>query len=148
MFKIRQDLGKGQKDKSSESQLSMGDPERPGINHRLIKKQDVNINETQNTINLARRGGTFAIDYEGIKVKTFMVNSEDVFGFSGGTGIGGDLDDHIVGISGEFGLFSDKIKLKTIYATGGEIGNSYSIYTVRENKKGSVLGFKATSLLI
>jgi len=109
---------------------------------------DVNVNETQNTVNLARRGGTFAMEYEGIKVKTFMVNAEEVFGFNGGMGLSGDKDDHIMGISGEFGLFSDKIRLKTIYATGGEKGDSYNIYTMSQNKKGDVLGFHATSILV
>lgn len=106
---------------------------------------DVYISETQNTVNLSRRGGTFALNYNAMKLKTFVVNSEEVFGFKEGTGIGGSSDEHIMGVSGEVGLFSDKIRLKTIYASGGEKGDSYSIYTAGGDKKGNVLGFQLSS---
>ncbi len=106
---------------------------------------DVYVNETQNTVNLSRRGGTFSVDYDAFKLKTFVVNSEEVFGFNGGTGIGGSSDEHIMGVSGEVGLLSDKVRLKTIYAAGGEKGDSYSIYTAGGDKKGSVLGFQLLS---
>lgn len=106
---------------------------------------DVYVNETQNTVNLSRRGGTFAVNYNALKLKTFVVNTEEVFGFKDGTGIGGSSDEHIMGVSGQIGLFSDKIRLKTIYATGGEKGDSYSIYTAGGDKKGSVLGFQLSA---
>lgn len=114
----------------------------------LAEFGDVNLNETQYTLNIARRGGTFAIDYETIKLKAFMVNSEEVFGFTGGTGLSNDTDDHLMGVSGEFGLFANKVRLKALYVTGGEIGNSYNIYNVNQNSKGDVLGFQATSTLV
>ncbi len=106
---------------------------------------DVTVSETRNTVNLSRRGGTFAADYKNIKFKTFMVNSEEVFGFKKGLGIGGSSDDHIVGASGEIGLLSEKVKLKTIYASGGEAGGGYSTYCAGGNKRGNVLGLLLTS---
>lgn len=95
---------------------------------------DVSVNETQNTVNLARRGGTFSTNYKAFKIKTFAVNSEEVFGFKEGTGIGGNSDDHIMGVSGEAGLFSDKVKLKTVYADGGEKAGSYSTYNADDEQ--------------
>jgi len=106
---------------------------------------DVYVNETQNTINLSRRGGTFTVNHNDMKLKTFVVKTEEVFGFNDGTGIGGSSDEHIMGVSGKVGLFSDRISLKTIYAAGGEKGDSYSIYTDGADKKGSVLGFLLSS---
>lgn len=106
---------------------------------------DVYISETQNTVNLSRRGGTFSVNHNILKLKAFAVNSEEVFGFKDGTGIGGSSDEHIMGVSGEVGFFSDKVRLKTIYAAGGEKGDSYSIYTAGGDKKGSVLGFLLSS---
>jgi hypothetical protein len=107
---------------------------------------DVQINETQNTVSLARRGGTFSVAHDLITLKTFMVDSEEIFGFKEGMGIGGSSDDHIIGVSGETGFFSDRLKFKTIYATGGEKGDSYSIYAGDGgDKEGEVLGFLLTS---
>jgi hypothetical protein len=106
---------------------------------------DVYVSETQNTVNLSRRGGTFSADYKGFRLSSFMVQSEQFFGFNGGTGIGGSSDDHIMGVSGEVGLFADKVKFKTIYAAGGEKGDSYSIYSAGGDKKGNVLGFLLSS---
>jgi len=106
---------------------------------------DVSVLETQNTVNLSRRGGTFSLDYKDLKLKTFTVKSDEIFGFKDGLGIGGGSDDHIMGVSGEIGLFSDRLKLKTIYAGGGERGDAYSMYSAGGDKRGNVLGFLVSS---
>lgn len=106
---------------------------------------DVMVTETANTVNLSRRGGTIETNYKNLRLKTFMVNSEAVFGFKKGLGIGGSSDDHIVGASGEIGLLSEKVKLKTIYASGGEKGDGYSTYCAGGDKRGNVLGILLTS---
>ncbi len=112
-----------------------------------VEVGDVQVRETANTVNLSRRGGTFVLNYKDFNLKTFTVESDELFGFKDGLGIGGSSDEHITGVSGEIGLFSDKVKLKTIYAGGGEEGDAYSTYSAGGNKKGNVLGFLLTSNL-
>ena len=108
----------------------------------LTEIGDIQVDETQNTVQaLARRGGRFSLQYSDLSLDGFVVNSEQSFGLKKGMGIKGSLDDHIMGVSGEAGLFSDKVRLKTIYVTGGEPGNSFGIWTTSGGKKGDVLGF-------
>jgi hypothetical protein len=110
----------------------------------LAETGDVLINETSNTVQgLARRGGDLVFQSKDLhlQMRTFAVKSEQVFGFNGGPGIEGSTDDHIVGISGDLGLFSEKVRLKTIYVKGGEEGNSFGISTTGGEKRGDVLGF-------
>lgn len=109
---------------------------------------DVVINETSNTVQgLARRGGNFVFQSKDLhlQLRTFAVKSEQVFGFNGGMGIGGTTDDHILGVSGDVGLLSDKVRFRTIYVTGGEEGNSLGVSTTGGAKKGNVLGFLLTT---
>ncbi len=106
----------------------------------LTQIGDIQINETQNTVqDLARRGGRFSLQYTDLKLNAFVVNSEQVYGFRGGTGIEGNTDDHIMGLSGEIGLFSDRIRFRTVYVTGGESGSSFGIWSPG-GRKGEVLG--------
>ena len=124
--------------------LLSGDYQGPAFQAN-VQVGDVQISETPNTVCLSKRGGTFSAGYKNFKLKTFMVNSDDSFGFRDGLGIGGGTDEHIVGLSGEIGLLSDKIKMKTIYAAGGEPGSAFSTYSIDGDKKGNVLGFVLSS---
>lgn len=107
---------------------------------------DVMINETPYTVmNLARRGGSLNLQHDIYSLNLFSVKSEQVYGFKGGTGIGGSTDDNILGISGGVKLFDKKVEFKTIYVTGGEQGSSFGIWTAYGAKKGDVLSFLLTS---
>jgi hypothetical protein len=110
---------------------------------------DVQVNETPYTVaNLARRGGVFNIEYGDYQLNIFSVKGEQVFGFDGGIGIDGSLDDHIIGVSGGVKLFDKKVMFKTIYVTGGEPGSSLGISTTQGAKRGDVVGFFLTSDLL
>jgi hypothetical protein len=114
----------------------------------LAETGDVLINETSNTVQgLARRGGDLVLQSKDLhlQMRTFAVKSEQVFGFHGGPGIEGSTDDHILGISGDLGLFSEKVRLKTIYVKGGEEGNSFGISTTGGENRGDVLGLLFTT---
>jgi len=106
---------------------------------------DVNIDESSKTVQgLSRRGGVFSTEYNGYSLNAFSVRSDEVFGFYGGTGIGGSINDHIIGgsIGGRF--FSDRLSLKAIYAKGGDEGQSYNEFTaetVDSQTEGNVYGF-------
>ena len=106
---------------------------------------DINIDESTKTVQgLSRRGGVFSAEYNGYSVNAFTVKSEEVFGFTGGTGIGGSTDDHIMGVSVGSRFFSDRLSLKAIYATGGKEGQSYNEFTydtIDTQIDGSVYGF-------
>ena len=109
----------------------------------LAETGDVLINETSNTVQgLARRGGDLVFQSKDLhlQLRTFVVKSEQVFGFKGGPGIEGSTDDHILGISGDLGLFSEKARLRAIYVKGGEENNSFGISTTGGEKRGDVLG--------
>jgi hypothetical protein len=112
----------------------------------LTEIGDVQVNETENTVQgLARRGGKFSLQYKDLNLSTFVVKSEQVFGYRGGikdsVGIDGTLDDHIMGVSGEVGLFSNAVSLKTIYVIGGEEDESYfGLWTDSGKRKGNALG--------
>jgi hypothetical protein len=109
----------------------------------LGEQGDVLINETPNTVQgLARRGGNLVFQSKDLhlQLRTFDVKSEQLFGFKGGPGLGTTPNDHLMGISGDVGLFSDRMRFKTIYASGGEEGGSFGISTTGGPKKGYVLG--------
>jgi hypothetical protein len=106
---------------------------------------DVQVNETEYTVSLSRRGGIFNVEYDIYQLNAFSVKSEQVFGLKGGTGIKGTTDDHIFGVSGGVKLFDRKAEFKTIYVTGGEPGSSFGISTTSGAKKGDVIGFVLTS---
>jgi hypothetical protein len=80
-----------------------------------------------------------------LQFRTFAVKSEQIIGFREGLGIGTTPADHIVGASGDLGLFSDKLKFRTIYVKGGQEGSSLGISTTGGSKQGDVLGFFSTT---
>lgn len=109
---------------------------------------DVTIHETANTVQtLARRGGNLVFQSKDLylQLRTFAVKSEQLLGFNGGLGIGTTPTDHLMGFSGDVGLFSDRLKLKTLYAKGGEKGSSFGISTSEGVREGDVFGFLITS---
>ncbi len=109
---------------------------------------DVQITETPNTVQgLSRRGGNLVFQSKdlNLQLRTFVVKSEQVIGFKGGMGIETSSDDHIMGVSGDLGLISDKLRFRAIYVKGGEEGDSYGISTGGGKKKGDVFGFLFTT---
>jgi len=112
---------------------------------------DIQISETPNTVQgLARRGGDIIFQSKdlNLQLRSFVVKSEQVMGFKGGMGLETSSDDHIMGISGDLGLFSDKLRFKTIYVRGGEEVDSFGISTTGAKKKGDVWGFLLITDLI
>ncbi|OGW28624.1 MAG: hypothetical protein A2X59_03465 [Nitrospirae bacterium GWC2_42_7] len=102
---------------------------------------DIQITETQNTVSgLARRGGKVSLEYKNFSLNAFDVRSRQAIGFIGGLGIEGKSKEHISGISGGIKLFDKKLELRTIYASGGEPGNSVGITTTSSHSKGNVMG--------
>jgi hypothetical protein len=76
------------------------------------------------------------------------VKGEQVFGFVGGFGVGFDTEDHILGLAGETTLFSDRLKIRPVYVTGGEPGSSFGIWSSGGNSEGDVLGLEVSGQLI
>ncbi len=117
----------------------------------LAETGDLTLNETPFTVSsLGRRGGQFQLQYRSdflfTQLRTFVVKSEQLFGFNGGMGLGTTPKDHIMGISGDLNLFSDKLKFRTIYVRGGDDvlstgTNPLGVSTIAGPRKGEVLGF-------
>ncbi|TAN38567.1 MAG: hypothetical protein EPN25_13635 [Nitrospirae bacterium] len=108
----------------------------------LAEAGDVQINETQNTVSaLARRGGRLSLQYNDLSLSAFVVKSENILGFRGGTGITFDDNDHILGASAGIKLLDKKVEFRTIFATGETAGgSSFGFSTVPGRTKGDVLG--------
>ena len=103
---------------------------------------DVQVDETQNTVQyLARRGGKLSLRYKDLNLKGFVTKSDQVFGFEGGTGLSSDTGNHIMGLSGDMALLSNRMNLKAIYVSGGEEAESYmGTWSEDAKKKGDTLG--------
>jgi len=102
---------------------------------------DTIIEETENTHQqLARRGGQIAVQYDGLTIGGFIVKGKEVYGFDGGMGLETDDTDHIMGLSGESKLLSDRITLKGVYIRGGEQGNYFGTSNKEPNQNGNVYG--------
>jgi hypothetical protein len=86
---------------------------------------DVMINESPYTAqNLARRGGLLAANYQGLDLRVFSVQSQQIYGFNGGLGIDSSSDDHINGVSAGYKLLNNRMEFRTIYIKGGETPTS------------------------
>ncbi|WP_139795799.1 hypothetical protein [Desulfocicer vacuolatum] len=110
---------------------------------------DLQLNESENTVAyLSRRGGQLLLKHKNFNLNSFVVKSDQIFGFDGDLGLEGDLDDHIIGVSGAVNLFSDKLQLKTVYATGSEPGDDFGSWSTSGDKKGNVIGFIMGSHLL
>lgn len=102
---------------------------------------DIQIDESPNTAEgIARRGGKATLEYSNYYANTFSVKSEELYGFNGGTGIGTNTDEHIVGGSIGSRFFSDSLEFKLIHVTGGEEDISYGFWAEETMKKGDVTG--------
>lgn len=107
-----------------------------------VELGDVRISETRNTVwDLARRGGTLAAGFDDVDLRAFVMSSQKFYAKEGETGLEGDADDHLVGTSAKIGLFSDQLRLRALYATGGEPGSSFGIETTDGARRGDVWGF-------
>ena len=110
---------------------------------------DLQLNESENTVAyLSRRGGQFLLEHKNFNLNSFVLKSDQIFGFDGDLGLEGDLDDHIIGLSGAVKLFSDKLQLKTVYATGSEPGDDFGSWSTSGDRKGNVIGFIMGSHLL
>jgi len=99
------------------------------------------LNETQNTVSgLARRGGRLALQYNDFTLNAFVVKSEIVGGFKGGTGLAATTDKHILGASAGLKLLDKRVEFRTIFVTGEEDGSSFSLSTTSGTKKGDAVG--------
>ena len=111
----------------------------------LAEAGDVSINETPATVQgLARKGGRISLGYKDVVLNAFVVNGVQTFGyrvFTDDLGIDGRTDDHIMGVSGQVNLLSDRVNFKTLYIQGGEPADSFGISSYGGNRHGDVLGF-------
>ena len=106
---------------------------------------DIQINGTNHTLgNLARRGGQLGLTYKSVSVGAFAVNAQQLFGFTGGTGIGTDPDTNVYGVTAGIGFFDDKLRFQTIQAKGGEPGSSFGVFTANIASRGQVSGYLLT----
>ncbi len=102
---------------------------------------DVQMNETPYTVQaLARKGGNLSLGYRDFTLRTFLVKSEQTFGYKK-TDFNVDINsDSILGVAGDVRLLSNAVQVGTVYVTGGENGSSFGISTAGGNKKGDVIG--------
>ena len=110
----------------------------------LAETGDVQINETQNTIGLSRRGVKFNAGYGDFKLSTFSVKAQQVSGlrdFKDDSGFAFDPADKIEGGSGEIDLFDKKTNFKVIYARGRDQGTSYGSWSPGGGKEGDITAF-------
>lgn len=110
----------------------------------LAETGDIQINETQNTIGLSRRGVKFNFTSGDFKLNTFNVKAQQVSGlryFNDDSGFAFDPADKIEGASGEIDLFDKKTNFKVIYARGQDPGTSYGSWSAGGGKKGDITAF-------
>jgi len=107
---------------------------------------DVAIVGTSRSIaTLARRGAQLGVDYRAVSFGGFAVNARQLFGFTGGTGIGTDPESNIYGVTTGFGLLDDKLRFSAIHARGGEPGSSFGLFTASGPTRGHVTGYALTA---
>lgn len=109
----------------------------------LTNLGDLTVEESRFTASgLARRGGKVELEYQGLALHAFVVNSNQYYGFEGGPGLDSDTNDHIMGGSAKLGLMDDRMRFKVIYLTGGQAGDSFGQWEVdaQSLKKGDVWG--------
>jgi hypothetical protein len=110
----------------------------------LAETGDVQINETQNTIGLSRRGVKFNAGLGDFKLSVFSVKAQQVSGlrdFKDDSGFAFDPSDKIEGASGEIDLLDKKTNFKVIYAKGRDPGTSYGSWSPGGGKKGDITAF-------
>jgi hypothetical protein len=110
----------------------------------LAETGDIQINETQNTIGLSRRGVKLNVGLGDFKFSTFSVKAKQVSGlrdFKNDSGFAFDSADKIEGASGEIDLFDKKANFKVIYAKGRDQGTSYGSWSPGGGKAGDITAF-------
>lgn len=110
----------------------------------LAETGDVQINETQNTVALSRRGVRLNAGYGNFRFNTFSVKSQQVSGLrdlTEDTGLAFDPADKVEGASGEVDLFDKKLNFKAIHVWGQEKGTSFGSWSAGGGKKGDTTGF-------
>ena len=94
---------------------------------------DIVADESRNTVsNLARKGGKIAGEYGAAGFSGFAVKSEHVYGTPDNLGLEFDRDDHILGVSGDIDLFTERANIKTVYVSGGTDPDTESFGTWSE----------------
>ena len=103
---------------------------------------DVQIAGTRHSLgSLARRGANLGFDYGDFSIGGFAVNARQLFGFTGGLGVGTDNDSNIYGFNTGVDLLDDKLRLSALHARGGEPGSSFGLFTARGGSRGRVTGY-------
>ncbi len=109
---------------------------------------DVLIDESRNTVNnLSRRGGSISAQVGPVYGSGFVVRSDMPYGWDGDYGLEFEDRDHIYGGAAGLELFDDRLDLKAITVTGGELGEdeSYGIWPQPGGNVGETHGIQVRS---
>ena len=109
----------------------------------LAETGDVQINETQNTVALARRGLRFNAGYGNFRSTAFSVKAQQISGLRNvkeDTGFAFDPADKIEGVSGEVDFIDKKALFKVIHVRGQDQGTSFGSWSAGGGKKGDTTG--------
>jgi len=109
----------------------------------LAETGDVQINETQNTVGLSRRGTRLNFGYGNYRLNAFSVKAQQVSGlsnFDNDTGLVFDPADKIEGVSGEVDLLEKKTNFKIIHVRGQDKGTSFGSWSAGGVTKGDTTG--------
>ncbi len=110
---------------------------------------DIQVDESDySTQGLANRGGKFGIGYGSYTMETFLMDTQQRYGFKDGMGLDAGNTNSIYGASLEKTFFKDT-KLKVVYLKGSKNGNGFGSASMDYNgssvKKGRVLALTASS---
>lgn len=115
----------------------------------LLEAGYIQLHESKNTISqLARRGAHASVNGEKLSFDIFSVNSQQHLGSEGGAGIGSGEDDTIAGFSAGWTPVSSNaqtLKLRAIYSSGSENGDSLGILSNNTASEGDVAGLLVES---
>jgi hypothetical protein len=141
--------------------LPVGNPPREGLDlasYRLraanrgerygfsVDVGDVQVLGTDRTLgSLSRRGTQLGAQFGDAAFGAFAVNSQQVFGFRGGTGFGTDADRNVYGFTSGIGLFDDRLRFSAVHARGGEPGSSFGLFVAQGARRGRVTGYQMTA---
>lgn len=107
---------------------------------------DLQIEGTNRVLGiLARRGASLQFNTRHASLSGFAVNSQQVFGFRGGTGIGTDPHANIYGLTTGIAFFDNRLRLRALHARGGEPGSSFGWFTAFGPTRGNVTGYVLTA---
>lgn len=108
---------------------------------KRVEVGDTTIEESINTVDyLTRRGGQASVAIGNVTLGGFGVLGTESGYEIDGLGFGFNTNDHIVGTSAKMAFFDQQMSVKTIYARGGEQGDSLGTWSEAGSRKGDVTG--------